>query len=97
MQDNVYLLKILRIIARLISIIGLLYILAAIVVFLTPGAFRMYAFDIQRIFSACIPFGLRGRFIFALPFGGGLRGDFILYGIALKLLGKLLVRAAKKI
>ncbi len=95
MQDNVYLLKILRVIARILSIIGMLYIIAAIVIFFMPGAYRIYAFDIQQTFSAFIPFALRGSFVYALPFGGGLRGDFILYGIALKLLGKFLRKAAR--
>ncbi len=96
MQDNVYLHKILRVIARLMSVIGIAYIVAAIVIFFMPGAYRIYAFDIQRFFSALIPFALRGSFVYALPFGGGLRGDFILYGIALKLLGKFLRKAADK-
>ena len=77
------------------SLIGLIYIVAAVVIFFMPGAYRIYAFDIQHFLATYIPFALRGRFVYALPFGGGLRGDFILYGVALKLLGKFLRKASR--
>ncbi len=95
MQDNIYLLKILRVISRLLTLAGSFYIIAALVIFFMPGTYRIYAFDIQTLFSAYIPQALKGSFVYALPFGGGLRGDFILYGIGLKLLGSLLRKATR--
>ncbi len=95
MQDNVYLQRVFALLARLMSLAGFIYILAAIAVFFMPGAYRTYAFDIQQFGASLMPFALRGRFVYALPFGGGLRGDFILYGIALKLLGKLLRKSVR--
>ncbi len=95
MQDNAYLLKVLRIVGRIISIIGALYIVAALIIFFIPGSYRVYAFDIQNIFSSWIPTILRGTLVYSLPFGGGIRGDYLVYGIILKLLGKFLRKAAR--
>ncbi len=95
MKDNPILLRILRIVGIAIAVIGALYIIAATIILFIPGSQRVFAFEIQRIFSEFIPFILRGSFVYALPFGGGLRGDFILYGVILIFLGKFLRRATR--
>ncbi len=95
MDSNVYVLKAMKIFASILSIVASLYVIAAVIVFFIPGAYRIYAFEIQEMFSFWMPSMLKGSFVYALPFGGGIRGDFLAYALALKLLARVLKKAAK--
>ncbi len=68
MQDNTYLKNALRFIAQILKVIGLLYILVAVVIMIAPRSYRPDAFFLQESFAKFMPYALKGSFVYPLPY-----------------------------
>lgn len=89
-----YLLKTLAILARLTAVaLSLLVVANAFV----AGSWRIRVVEITARFTAWLPSAVSGILVFETPFGGVLRGDFVVSAVVLFVVDWLLSRRASSL
>lgn len=86
-------LRLASLVARILAILlSLLVVANAVLV----GSLRAQLFGINRVVGSLIPPMLSGRLIYETPFGGVLRGDYIVCALVLFIIDWVLMRAAMR-
>lgn len=78
------------ILSRVAFWLGITWFVMVVIVAVYSGTSRLVIVNLTDALSHLLIPALRGMLVYPLPFGGSLRGDFIIAGVILMIISKLL-------